>query len=117
MLASFGHTVQAETEHGHVFRFGTHLVAGWAWRGDRARLVHEGYGIDREHAESVHGFAGGTISSVGLLFDGVAGPVFEASWLTGPVRGLAHWHMGVGVAVTLGRGVEQFPDRSRLARQ
>ena len=102
LLASIGHSAHALTPEGHVFQFGLQLMGGWAYRSDEARVLDERYDLDSTWKESVHGAMAGTIISVGILFDGRAGPTFEASYLQGSSRGLAIWHFGFGVAVRLG---------------
>jgi hypothetical protein len=102
LLASLGHSAHALTPEGHVFQFSVHLLGGWAYRSDEARVLDERYGVDSTWSEEVHGAMAGTITSVGILFDGRVGPTFEVSYLQGSSRGLAIWHFGFGVAVRLG---------------
>lgn len=102
VLASVGHGAHARTPDGHLFGFGLHLLGGWAYRSDEARVVDERYDVDSSWSEAVQGPMAGTITSIALLFDGRAGPSFEASWLYGASRGLACWHFGFGLAVRLG---------------
>ncbi len=102
VLASVGHGATARTPEGHLFQFGLYLVGGLAHRSDDARIVDERYGVDSSWSESVQGPVGGTLTSIALLFDGRAGPSFEASWLYGASRGLACWHLGLGLAVRTG---------------
>ncbi len=104
LMGSVGHGVHAQTPGGHLFQFGRYLMGGWAYRRDAARIVDERYEVDSSWSESVHGGMAGTLASVAVLFDGRVGPSFEASYLLGASRGLACWHLGLGVAARIGPG-------------
>lgn len=62
-----------------------------------------GCGIFGLEEEAAHALVAGIVLSPAVLFDGRAGPVFEASFYPLTThRALAHWHVGLGVTVRLG---------------
>lgn len=103
LLASVGHSFHTATVHGHSVQLGFHLLGGWANRSERARISYDRYGIDASYQESVHGALAGFLTTFAVLFKGRAGPAFESCYYPLTThRGLANWHLGLGVALRLG---------------
>lgn len=110
LLASAGHTINAHTKHGHTVQLGVHLLGGWVFRSEQARITYERYGVDHRYEETAHGVVAGFVTALTILFRGRAGPALEASYFPlATHRGLAHWHVGLGVAIRFGPPAQRQP--------
>ncbi len=102
VMASVGATAQTSTPEGHLVSGGVHLVGGWMTRREQARVTYERYGVDSSYEEWSHAAGAGVLPKLAILFGGLAGPVFEASYFfAASHRGTSSWHLGLGFALQL----------------